>query len=67
MGIMPQACMIGTVLYCILLHSLEAKGMSTRSFTGNASISARRTTTGPGFSFKIPTTPVFCDLFVLRY
>ena len=56
----PQACMIGTTLPLYSPSALEAKGMSTRSFTGSASISALRATTGPGFPpFRIPTTPVF--------
>ena len=55
----PQACMTGTVCprYCAVAQ--EAKGRSTFSSTGSASMSARSATTPPGLPpFSTPTTPV---------
>ena len=55
----PHACITGTSSPLYSPICLEAQGMSTRSFTGSPSMSARRPTTGPGFPpFKTATTPV---------
>ncbi len=55
----PQACMTPVIWPCHIALALEAKGRSTRSSTGSASMSARSATTGPGLPpLRMPTTPV---------
>ncbi|MCY1220341.1 hypothetical protein D3C87_660620 [compost metagenome] len=55
----PQACITSTVAKPHWARALEAKGTSTCSFTGSASMSARSATTGPGLPPRsVATTPV---------
>ena len=55
----PQACMTPVIWPFHIAFTLEAKGRSTFSSTGSASMSARSATTGPGLPpLRTPTTPV---------
>ena len=55
----PQACITSTSLPRNWPLAFDANGTSTRSFTGSASMSARKATTGPGEApLSRPTTPV---------
>ena len=56
----PHACMMPTDSPFHGALTFEAKGTSTSSATGSASMSARSATTGPGKApFSRPTTPVW--------
>ncbi len=56
----PQACMTPTSCPLYSVRTLDAKGRSTISVTGRASMSERNATVGPGRPPRSsPTTPVW--------